>query len=169
MAVRMKARYKENYYNILKKPAYAVITIHCVTFHFGMLVRGNPLTPKALQESPMSDKEDKQVRNRYVQIRLTDEEFSQLKKRAGNLGTSTFLRQLGLGEQVTPPKVKARKIIHAADPELVRHVAWIGNNINQIARHLNAGGQLDNDVLLALISIQSELETQISRTLANDC
>ena len=117
----------------------------------------------------MSDKEDKQVRNRYVQIRLTDEELSKLKIRAGEMGTSTFLRQLGLGEPVKPPKAKARKIIHAADPELVRHVAWIGNNINQIARHLNAGGQLDNDVLLALISIQSELEAQVSRTLANDC
>ena len=83
------------------------------------------------------DKSTKKIRDRHIQIRLTDTEFNDIKTRAGELGTSTFLRQLALGQNIEQPKGKAKKIIHAADPELVRHVAWIGNNINQIAKAIN--------------------------------
>ena len=84
------------------------------------------------------DKPTNKIRDRYIQIRLTDTEFNDIKTRAGELGTSTFLRQLALGQKIEQPKAKAKKIIHAADPELVRHVAWIGNNINQIAHKVNS-------------------------------
>jgi len=134
-----------------------------------MPVRGNPLTPKTLRTSPMSDKkEEKEVRDRNIQIRLTDTEFNEIKIRAGELGTSTFLRQLALGQNIEQPKAKPKKIIHSADPELVRHVAWIGNNINQIAKHLNVGNKLDNDVLMALVNLQTILDGELERIMTND-
>ena len=118
----------------------------------------------------MSDKKaDKEIRDRYIQIRLTDAEFNEIKARAGVLGTSTFLRQLALDQKIEQPKPKAKKIIHAADPELVRHVAWIGNNINQIAKHLNLGNKLDNEVLMSLVKIQTDLDNELERIMSDDC
>ena len=117
----------------------------------------------------MSDKkEDKEVRDRNIQIRLTDTEFNEIKVRAGELGTSTFLRRLALGQKIEQPKAMPKKIIHSADPELVRHVAWIGNNMNQIAKHLNQGNQVDNEVLMTLVKIQADLDAELQRIMSDD-
>ena len=116
----------------------------------------------------MSDeKPTKEVRDRHIQIRLTDKEFNEIKVRAGELGTSTFLRQLALGQKIEQPKAK-KKIIHAADPELVRHVAWIGNNMNQIAKHLNQGNQMGNETLMTLVKIQADLDAELERIMGDD-
>ena len=118
----------------------------------------------------MSDeKPTKEIRDRHIQIRLTDTEFNDIKTRAGELGTSTFLRQLALGQKIEQPKAKAKKVIHAADPELVRHVAWIGNNINQIAKHLNQGSKVGNETLMTLVKIQADLDAEIKRIMSDDC
>ena len=117
----------------------------------------------------MSDeKPTKKVRDRHIQIRLTDTEFNDIKTRAGELGTSTFLRQLALGQKIEQPKARAKKIIHAADPELVRHVAWIGNNMNQIAKHLNQDNQIDNEILMTLLKIQADLDSELQRIMGDD-
>ena len=114
------------------------------------------------------DKPAKKIRDRYVQIRLTDTELNEIKARAGALGTSTFLRQLALNQKIEQPKPKTKKVIHAADPELVRHVAWVGNNINQIAKHLNLGNKLDNEVLMSLVKIQTDLDNELERIMSDD-
>ena len=117
----------------------------------------------------MSDeKPNKKIRDRHIQIRLTDGEFNEIKVRAGELGTSTFLRRLALNQKIEQPKAKAKKIIHAADPELIRHVAWIGNNMNQIAKHLNQGNQVDNEVLMTLVKIQADLDAELKRIMSHD-
>lgn len=115
------------------------------------------------------EKPTKEIRERHIQIRLTDAELNDIKTRAGKLGTSTFLRQLALDQKIEQPKPKAKKIIHAADPELVRHVAWVGNNMNQIAKHLNLGNQVDNEVLMTLVNIQADLDTELQRIMSDDC
>ncbi len=115
-----------------------------------------------------AEKPTKEIRDRHIQIRLTDAEFAEIKIRAGELGTSTFLRQLALGQKIEQPKAKAKKVIHAADPELVRHVAWIGNNINQIAKHLNQGGKVGNEILMTLVKIQADLDAEIKRIMSDD-
>ncbi len=60
--------------------------------------------------------------------------------RAG-VSLSDFLRSAVDQRQTTgiasPGKRPARRTWTPADPELVRQVAWIGNNINQIARWVN--------------------------------
>lgn len=117
----------------------------------------------------MSDeKATKEIRDRHIQIRLTDTEFNDIKTRAGELGTSTFLRQLALNQKIEQPKPKTKKIIHAADPELVRHVAWIGNNMNQIAKHLNQGSKVGNEVLMTLVKIQADLDAELKRIMSHD-
>lgn len=108
------------------------------------------------------------ARERYIQIRLTHDEMAEIKKRAGGIATSAFLRQSALDQPVPQPNPKPTKIIHSADPELVREVNRIGININQIAKQLNEGHRLSNSILIALIELQASLEDAVSRTLPND-
>lgn len=103
------------------------------------------------------------ARDKHIQIRLSVDEKADIESRAGDLDTSTFLRQLALKQPTPQPNPKPTIVIHSADPELVRHVAWIGNNMNQIAKHLNSGNSVDKSVLLQLIEIQSALDTELER------
>ena len=76
------------------------------------------------------------MRKRYkrVEIHLTEEEHRHLKKQVSYTGLSTesFIRSLimGLTLYPRPPDEYA---------EIRRQLAAIGNNINQIARSVNAG------------------------------
>jgi len=60
--------------------------------------------------------------------------------RAG-LSVSDFVRAAVDAHQATgiasPGKRRTRRNYTPADPELVRQLAWIGNNINQLARWVN--------------------------------
>ena len=68
------------------------------------------------------------------------EEWRQRADLAG-LSVSDFVRAAVDTHQATgiasPGKRRPRRNYTQADPELVRHVAWIGNNINQLARWVN--------------------------------
>lgn len=108
------------------------------------------------------------ARDRYIQIRLTDDELLEIKKRAGNVTTSTFLRQAALNQPIAQPKSKPTKVIHSADPELIREINRIGININQITRHLNEGQPLSNAILIALLNLQTSLDETVARTMTND-
>lgn len=108
------------------------------------------------------------ARDRYIQIRLTDDELLEIKKRAGNITTSTFLRQSALQQPIPQPNPKPTKIVYSADPELVRAINRIGININQITRHLNEGQPLSNAILIALLNLQTSLDETVARTMTND-
>lgn len=99
--------------------------------------------------------EDK--RKRIIRVRVNDIEFAQLQEKAGAVRISPFLRTLGLGYQ--PRKKPTPK----ADPALIRELARLGNNLNQLtktANQMRAQGQhLDALRLLsALHDIEDELE-----------
>ena len=49
------------------------------------------------------------------------------------------------------------------DPVLVRGIAQAGNNLNQIARHLNAGGKVSDAQLLVLLM---EIEHRLAEVVA---
>ena len=107
-------------------------------------------------------------RKRYIQIRVTDDELKEIKERAGNVSTSTFLRQLALDQPIAQPPNPSREIIHKCDPELIRQVNYIGNNINQIAKQLNSGTELSNAVLIALLNLQTSLDETVQRVMPHD-
>lgn len=109
------------------------------------------------------------ARNRYIQIRLSDDEYNQINQRTGELEKSTWLRQLALGQPMAEqPKPQPKKIIHTADPDLVRAVNRIGININQIAKQVNAGTEVNNAVLVALLNLQITLDETIQRVMKDD-
>ena len=56
-----------------------------------------------------------------------------------------------------PEKKKVRKRYEPVDPDLLRQVGAIGNNINQISRKLNRGEEVV-EVAAVLYSIEKQLE-----------
>ncbi len=78
-----------------------------------------------------------QVRRPHApKVRFSDEELAALRARARECGrpVARYVRETVLGS--VP---KARR--HAAEQELIRHLARIGNNLNQLAREANAASR----------------------------
>ena len=63
----------------------------------------------------------------------------------------------------SPRKLPQRREHVPADPVLVRGIAKAGNNLNQIARHLNAGGKVPDARLLVLLM---EIEHRLAEVVA---
>lgn len=78
-----------------------------------------------------------QVRRPHApKVRFSDEELAVLRERARECGrpVARYVRESALGS--IP---KARR--HATEQELIRHLARIGNNLNQLAREANTAGR----------------------------
>ena len=87
-----------------------------------------------------------------VKISLTETEWSELQQRKTK-SLAGWLRDLGLG--AVP--------IRQADPDLIHHIARIGSNLNQIARHANTEKQLDVQVLQELAKVNALLDQLIKQ------
>jgi len=73
------------------------------------------------------------MRRKIVKFRVDDDELQRLRIIAGgNRKVSAFIRAKVLGSDL---KITSRA--KKADPELIRHIGLIGNNINQLARWCN--------------------------------
>ena len=94
------------------------------------------------------------MRKRYkrVEIHLTEEEHRHLKKQVSYtvLSTESFIRSLimGLTLYPRPPDEYA---------EIRRQLAAIGNNINQIARTVNARGFASGEDIAAITAAQETI------------
>lgn len=90
-------------------------------------------------------------------LRVTPQEKALIERNAADLGMglSAYLRAVGLGRRVTPRRP-------AVSDEAIRHLAQLGNNLNQIARRANSGLTLDadhiNSVLKAVLDAVRRLE-----------
>jgi hypothetical protein len=79
-----------------------------------------------------------------------------LKAKSYQIPLSTLIKKL-LDEEELPEPVQPKIIkTRTADPELIRQVAAIGNNLNQISRRVNQGENLD--VAIELRAIEQCLE-----------
>lgn len=103
------------------------------------------------------------LKDKKVQIRMTADEKALILERAEGADISTFLRELGLGHEPKIPKAKPKVIVHSADPDLIRYVAKIGNNINQIAKNLNLSKSLDQQAFSQIQNIRINLESELER------
>lgn len=99
-------------------------------------------------------------RTRSVKIRLSDDELAILKMHSTRTELARWMREFCLsgGQQDLAASVGGGE---KADPELLRQLAAVGNNLNQIARALNGGawGALDKvSVLAALSRVEDHLK-----------
>jgi len=89
-----------------------------------------------------------------VSVRLSDSEKEKLELNASlsGLKVSAYIRHI---------ISNARPPIHKFDQTLVVQVAKIGNNLNQIAKHVNIGKAIDGVVLRQVIDVNKKLDDLI--------
>ena len=115
-----------------------------------------------------SENEVEMARKKWLKIRVSDDEILDIKKRAGRHDMSNYVRGLVLDQPIAAPEPKHKKIVHSADPELVRAINRIGININQIAKQTNMGQEVGNAVLIALLELQTTLDKALASSVPND-
>lgn len=95
--------------------------------------------------------QEKEKRDIKITVRLSESEHEQLKRKASGQ-VAVWLRELALDQQDKKPQK-----MPVADPELVRHMARIGNNINQIAKVLNTDtSKIESLALLSQLGIVAD-------------
>ena len=106
---------------------------------------------------------EKQLRTERINLRLTPQEHEKLSKKASehNLPVAVFLRDRIL--ELSPPVARLHDL-PKIDPELIRTLSGIGNNINQIARLANSQNASYNQV--DIVSLRKSLAL-IAQTLGN--
>ncbi|MED5327651.1 MAG: MobC family plasmid mobilization relaxosome protein [Pseudomonadota bacterium] len=98
---------------------------------------------------------DFQKRDKSIKIRVSEDELSRLKENAAGRQLASWLRDVGLYKKTKrlnpPPPVSS---------DLLRQLAAIGNNINQIAKQVNTSETAASDairIIVELDAIQKEL------------
>jgi len=99
-------------------------------------------------------------KNKITGIHLNDDEYAKVKARADNAAA----RSLGgyIKAVIFDSPIPEKKVIRhtkVTDPALIRQLAWIGNNVNQIARALNQSksiSKIETASLFAVLAIIAE-------------
>jgi hypothetical protein len=101
-------------------------------------------------------------RNKQISVRLSETELVRLSKRVSKSGLNreAYLRKLirGIMPSDTPPPEYY---------EIIRHLAAIGNNINQLARGYNISGELNDNAVTASLCDLREVLTELKRNIPN--
>lgn len=104
-------------------------------------------------------------RNKVVKIRLTDEKFAELNRLKTRAELARWIRETALGQTQKSSQIRP-KVRQDIPPEIIMTVAGIGNNLNQIAKQLNAAAKydyLDNgkitQTLFALLVIEKDINS----------
>lgn len=86
----------------------------------------------------------KRQRSKSARAAVTPDEYSAIEARARNAGLSTgaYLRACALGES-GPRAKRAPPLNRELMAEALASLNRVGNNLNQIAKHLNSGGHPD--------------------------
>jgi hypothetical protein len=98
-------------------------------------------------------------RQKEIKIRLTDEEHQALLDRCNTASLASWMRETCLSEKRT----KQSKVVEV-DPQLLRQLAGIGNNLNQIARIINQQSKTNEAIdRIAVITALSGIERELQR------
>ena len=112
-----------------------------------------PLIP---QKRKRQVHEKMKIRNRKITVRLSEKErkFIGAQAAAGGMKIEPYIRELIMGNEV-----KSRPKEEWA--EVVRQVAAVGNNINQIAKNTNMGMEVTADILKEVLEMQKQIWERI--------
>jgi len=135
---------------------------------FGFICRGageglrpfDPLWPLLRAESMPSQKPNLSARLTFRLPETVAEDWRRQADRAG-LSLSDFVRAAVDTHQATgiapPGRRRASRSSTPADPALVRQIAWIGNNLNQVARwaNRNNGSSTAAEVVQVLVHLSA--------------
>lgn len=104
------------------------------------------------------------LRSKRIEIRTSPQEYAQLEHRAQQMGyhnLAQYLREAGLSREylVSPTTRQKQKA------DWLFAINRIGNNLNQIARQVNAGHDPDDEILLMLAQIQEMVNQVLKQAL----
>ncbi len=110
-----------------------------------------------------ADKKKRETKDRQLKVRLTEDEFAKLKKAADADGVTLAnyaRRQLDLDTvKRSPIGMMTYRKYTPVDPDLLRQISRLGNNLNQIARRVNQNDfQTSLDLLKTLLTIERRLK-----------
>ena len=97
---------------------------------------------------------------KQVKVNLDEEVHHKLKEfcDARNITMAEYFRNQ-INTKIDDARDPQQKRVHkTTDPKLLYHLNKIGNNLNQIARHLNEGNSLEIQVLAELTNIEQSLK-----------
>ena len=99
---------------------------------------------------------------KYKQVKVNlDEEVHQKLKEfcdARNITMAEYFRNQ-INTKIDDAREPQQKRVHkTTDPKLLYHLNKIGNNLNQIAKHLNEGNSLEFQALAELTNIEQSLK-----------
>lgn len=93
-------------------------------------------------------------RTKSIKIRVTESELEQLHANKGRAELARWLREIGLSGGVGRQDV----VHHELPPEVVRVLAGIGGNLNQLARHVNTEAKAGTlDLRLCAVELLAQL------------
>ena len=102
---------------------------------------------------------EKVKRQKEIKIRLSEEEHQALLDRCTKASLATWIRETCLSEKRT----KQSPVVEV-NPDLLRQLAGIGNNLNQIARIVNQKAKTDTPLdRIAVISALHGIEQELKR------
>ncbi|CAM3280099.1 plasmid mobilization protein [Moritella viscosa] len=96
-------------------------------------------------------------RERIIKIRVTENEYLELKQKSTKPRLAEWMRESCLGIASSKRKQK----VPSVDPALLRQLSAMGNNLNQIARQINVtkSNVINHIYILSVLSaIQSEIK-----------
>ena len=99
-------------------------------------------------------------REKIIKVRVSPEELATLKMHSTRDELARWMRETCLNPGQTD-LVKDLKGPAPADPELLRQLASVGNNLNQIARRVNTGEWGPSD-RVAIIAALGAVERQLA-------
>ena len=111
----------------------------------------------------------KVLRSQSIKIRVTPDEKSALLARSGGLALAEWMRDFCLGADIAPRQRQHRDPPPVA-PELLRQLAQIGNNLNQLARRVNSGDVAIGDrvLMLSVLNAIGEDLAELKRVHSHD-
>lgn len=98
----------------------------------------------------------KPLRKKVVKVRFNDDEYETLMTKKTRQQLAVFIREKAL---LSADNVK----VISVEPELIRAVGKIGNNLNQLTKHINTKGEIHaqtaNQIELMRIELKNLIET----------
>ncbi len=95
-----------------------------------------------------------------VGIHLNDDEYAEIKHRteiAAARSLGAYIKAVVFDTNI--PEQRTVRHTKVADPALIRQLAWIGNNVNQISRVINRSksiSQIESASIFAVLAIIAE-------------
>lgn len=149
--------------------------IHKVPFHYSCdLVRGNPLTPEATAKAKAGKAMQRKNRIKFIKMSFTENEYKFLtnklstfeQKKHARFLREKILKDFDFKSELEPIVIEDKKpdfFYSKLDREFLLELSRIGNNLNQIAKTLNADILKNNNfdsmrLLTLLISVSEQIE-----------